>query len=197
VKKKDLEKLKAKLKKLTTSPLYKYRKENNYQPVLGEGNLDACIMLVGEAPGRNEAEQSRPFCGQAGKRLDRILQKASLKRQDVYITNVVNDRPPKNRKPTKKEVELYFPFLIKQIQIIKPKAIVTLGATAINFFLDYFNLTKDMAMNRLRGRVFTTKFDFGKVNIIPTYHPSYLIYRPEKEQFLKQDLKKAKNLVKT
>ncbi len=195
-KKQRLKELQIELERLTNSPLYGYRKKNNYKPVLGNGSLKAGIMFVGEAPGRNEAEAGKPFCGVSGKRLDSILKTALLPREEVYITNIVNDRPPKNRKPTKAEIALYAPFLLNQMQIIKPRVIVTLGATSVNFFLEKFNLKTLKVMSKLRENFFELSFSFGKVFLVPTFHPSYLTYRPEKKVVLLQDIKKAKSLLK-
>ena len=112
---------------LKQSPLYEYRTSNRYYPVIGEGSHDANIMFVGEAPGKNEAETGRPFCGAAGKFLTELIEGIGLKREQVYITNVVKDRPPENRDPTPEEIEIYAPFLDRQIDIIQPKVIATLG----------------------------------------------------------------------
>src|SRR3989344_9619517 len=108
---------------LKKSPLYDYRKRNNYYPVIGEGNHDALVMFIGEAPGKNEALKARPFCGAAGKILDELLGSIGVKREDVYITNIVKDRPPENRDPTPEEIGMYAPFLDRQIDIIAPKII--------------------------------------------------------------------------
>src|SRR5690348_7703988 len=96
------------------SPLYEYRVKNKFFPVVGEGSHTAKIMFVGEAPGENEAKTARPFCGKSGKVLDEMLESISLNRSDVYITNIVKDRPPENRDPTEKEIKLYSPFLDRQ-----------------------------------------------------------------------------------
>ena len=101
---------------LTESPLYQYRVDNGYYPVIGQGSHYAKIMFIGEAPGKNEAETGRPFCGASGRVLDELLASIDLKREDVYVTNIVKDRPPENRDPQKKEIELYSPFLVQQIE---------------------------------------------------------------------------------
>lgn len=99
---------------LTNSPLYSYRTENKYYPVIGEGNHEAKIMFVGEAPGRNEAKTGRPFCGAAGRVLDSLLEHVGIPRKSVYITNIIKDRPPQNRDPLQGEIEIYGPFLDKR-----------------------------------------------------------------------------------
>ena len=122
-----LKKIKEEIIALKESPLYSYRTENKYFPVIGEGSHDADIVFIGEAPGRNEAETGRPFCGRSGKLLDEFLVSIDLQREKVYITSIVKDRPPQNRDPLPAEIELYAPFLDRQIEIIKPKVIATLG----------------------------------------------------------------------
>ena len=106
---------------LSESPLYEYRLSNSYYPVIGQGDHYADIMFIGEAPGKNEAETGRPFCGASGRVLDELLESIDLKREDVYVTNILKDRPPNNRDPLKNEIELYTPFLEQQIEIIQPK----------------------------------------------------------------------------
>jgi len=130
----QLRKIKDTIVNLTESPLYDYRKENGYFPVIGQGNHYAEIKFIGEAPGKNEAETGRPFCGASGRILDELLESIQLKREDVYVTNIVKDRPPNNRDPHKAELELYAPFLEQQIDIIQPKIIATLGVFRWNLF---------------------------------------------------------------
>jgi DNA polymerase len=120
---------------LETSPLYAYRRENKYFPVIGEGSHEAKIMFVGEAPGKREAETGRPFCGSAGRILDELLASINLPRSEVYITNIVKDRPPDNRDPEPEEIALYAPFLDRQIEIIEPAVIATLGRFAMQYLL--------------------------------------------------------------
>jgi DNA polymerase len=112
---------------LESSPLYDYRQDNNYLPVIGEGSHDANLMFIGEAPGESEAESGRPFCGAAGRLLNKLLDHIGLDRDAVYITNVLKDRPPENRDPTQEEIDVYVPFLRRQISIIEPNVIATLG----------------------------------------------------------------------
>src|SRR5687768_17220991 len=107
----ELKRIKDEVLALSTSPLFEYRKSNGYFPVIGEGDHDAKIMFIGEAPGENEAKTGKPFCGRAGKVLDDLLNSVGIDREDVYVTNIVKDRPPKNRDPLPEEIELYAPFL--------------------------------------------------------------------------------------
>ena len=123
---------------LTESPLYDYRTLNHYNPVIGEGSPMAEIVFIGEAPGEVEAKTGRPFVGPAGRVLDGLLADAGLTRDDIYITNVVKDRPPDNRDPRVKEVRLYAPFLWRQLAIIQPRVIVPLGRHALEFVRKHF-----------------------------------------------------------
>jgi DNA polymerase len=166
------------LNHLVGSPLYEFRQENHYLPVIGEGCLDADIVFIGEAPGKNEALSGRPFCGRAGKILDELLEEAGLCREDVYITNIVKDRPPNNRRPTNREVEIYSPFLIRQLEIIQPKVIVTLGSTSTRFAFDYLNvLGAFKAFGEVEGRRFDMVCNGRRMLLFPLYHPAYAIYQ--------------------
>src|SRR4030042_6117296 len=129
---------------LTASPLYAERVKNNVHPVIGEGSPHASIMFVGEAPGRNEAATGRPFAGAAGKILNELLESAGIKREDVYITNIVKDRPPFNRDPLPEEITIYGPFLDRQIAIIQPAVIVTLGRYAMGYVMERFGLVSQL-----------------------------------------------------
>jgi uracil-DNA glycosylase family 4 len=134
--------------------------------VPGEGKLDAELMFVGEAPGRDEDIQGRPFVGKAGQLLTKIIQAMKFQRQDVYITNVVKCRPPGNRNPQGREIESCKAYLLAQIEMIKPRVIVTLGKVAANFFI-----SSPLGMTALRGDF----YDFHGIKVMPTFHPSYLI----------------------
>lgn len=181
---------------LTDSPLYTYRKENNYYPVLGDGSHDAQIMFVGEAPGRNEAETGKPFCGASGKILDQLLAGISLNRPDVYITNIVKDRPPANRDPSPAEIDLYAPFLIRQIDIIKPKVIATLGRFSMAYLMTHFGLEdKLQTISTLHGQVFPIKTATHSLTLVPLYHPAAAIYNRSKLPTLQQDFINIQNLL--
>src|SRR3989338_281686 len=133
-----LKQIKEEVVNLKDSPLYEYRIENNYFPVIGEGSHDAKIMFVGEGPGKNEAETGKPFCGASGKVLTQLIESIGLQRSDVYITNVVKDRPPDNRDPLPQEISLYAPFLDRQIEIIQPKVVATLGRYSMAYIMSRF-----------------------------------------------------------
>lgn len=134
--------------------------------VPGEGNLKAELMFVGEAPGYDEDIQARPFVGKAGQLLTKIIQAMKFEREDVYITNVLKCRPPNNRTPHREEVERCKPYLLEQIETIKPKVIVALGKVATDFFIP-----SNLGMMGLRGNF----HEFQKIQVMPTFHPSYLI----------------------
>lgn len=185
---KELKKIKKDILNLKKSPLFKYRKKNNYMPVIGEGSLEAKIMFVGEAPGKKEALTGAPFCGASGKLLDELLSSINLKREDVYITNIVKDRPPENRDPTDQEIKIYGPFLNQQIEIIKPKIIATLGRFSMNYVFKKFMLEKILEpISKMHGKTFKTKTGYGIVKIIPLYHPAAAIYNQHLKETLKKD----------
>ncbi len=188
------EALKVVLEEVTTlksSPLYAYRVENNYLPVIGEGSSEAKIMFVGEAPGENEAKSGRPFCGRAGKVLEKLLASVGLERKDVYITNIVKDRPPKNRDPLPEEIELYAPFLDKQIEIIKPEIVVTLGRFAMAYVMNRYGLASKLdSIGALHGKQLEAK----SFKLLPLYHPAAAIYNQSLMKTLEADFAQLKDL---
>lgn len=174
--------------KLKESPLYIERVKNHVFPVIGEGNHDAKIMFIGEAPGKNEAETGRPFCGASGRILDELLLSVGINRQDVYVTNIVKDRPPMNRDPLPEEISLYAPFLDRQIEIIRPKVIATLGRFSMQYIMDRLGLSHELkSISKIHGKVFEAKTSFGNVKIIPLYHPATALYNPSLKEELKKD----------
>ncbi len=173
----EMRKIRDEVVNLTDSPLYMYRTENRYFPVIGEGSHDAEIMFVGEAPGRNEAQTGRPFCGAAGKILDDLLAHAGIARKDVYITNIVKDRPQQNRDPLPDEIKIYGPFLDRQINIIQPKIIATLGRYSMDYIMKKFGLHAELApISRAHGKMFEAQASYGPVKIAVLYHPCVAIY---------------------
>lgn len=173
---------------LSASPLYNYRKDNNYSPVIGEGSHSAEIMIIGEAPGENEAKTGRPFVGRAGKLLDSLLDSIGIERKDVYITNIVKDRPPKNRDPLPEEIALYAPFLDRQIEIIRPKVVATLGRFSMQYVMSRYGLESELAsISELHGQVFDTEIGGEKVRVVPLYHPAAAIYNQKLLETLKSD----------
>ena len=184
----QLRKIRDRIWNLSMSPFYKYRRKNNYCPVIGEGNHFASIMFIGEAPGENEAKSGRPFCGAAGKILDGLLSSINIERRDVYITNIVKDRPPGNRDPLPSEIALYLPFLLEQINIIRPKVIATLGRFSTKYILEQFNLPeKDQSITTLHGKIIDVKTDYGDIKILPLFHPAVALYNVDAKETLKKD----------
>ncbi len=156
------------------------------QIVFGQGNHDADLMFVGEAPGRDEDEAGEPFVGEAGQLLTRIINAINLKREDVYIANVIKCRPPNNRDPEREEIECCFPFLKKQIEAIQPKVICALGRFAAQTLLG----TTEM-ISRLRGR----QFSFGRSTLVPTYHPASLLRNPQWKRDVWEDVQRVQKLL--
>lgn len=140
--------------------------ESRHKAVPGEGNVRTAIMFVGEAPGRDEDIQGRPFVGRAGQLLTKIINAMKFQRDEVYITNIVKCRPPNNRNPQADEVASCKEYLVRQIDLIRPRVIVTLGRVATDFFI-----TSKLGMTALRGEF----QNFGDIKIMPTFHPAYLI----------------------
>lgn len=183
-----LKQIKEEVLQLKVSPLYQYRLDNKYYPVIGEGNHQAKIMFVGEAPGQTEAKTARPFCGAAGKVLDRLIESAGLRRTDVYITNLVKDRPPQNRDPKPEEILLYSSFLDRQIDIIQPQLIATLGRFSMRYLLDKFAVPeKNDPISKLHGRVFSVEASYGQISLATLYHPAVAVYDSHMFPVLEQD----------
>jgi uracil-DNA glycosylase len=169
------------------SPLYKERVANNVFPVIGEGDHNAEIMIIGEAPGANEAKTGKPFCGRSGNLLTEMLSTVGIKRESVYITNIVKDRPPKNRDPLPEEIELYYPFLERQINIIKPKIIVCLGRFSSHEIMSRFDLEKEIKpISVIHGVIFKGRAKYGEVKIVPMMHPAVAIYNRSKKELLEK-----------
>jgi uracil-DNA glycosylase len=158
------------------------------QIVFGVGNPDADLMFAGEAPGGDEDIQGEPFVGRAGQLLTKIIEAIDLKRDDVYIANVIKCRPPGNRNPEPDEVEQCEPFLFRQIEIVKPKVIVALGKFAAQTLLRTLD-----PISRLRGRV----YDYRGAKLIPTFHPAYLLRNPSSKREVWEDMKVVRSLLKS
>ena len=156
------------------------------QIVFGVGNPDADLMFVGEAPGADEDEQGIPFIGRAGQLLTKIIEAIDLKREDVYIANIIKCRPPQNRNPEPDEVETCEPFLFRQIDVVRPKVIVALGKYAAQTLL-----RTDAPISRIRG----TLFDYRGAKLIPTFHPAYLLRNPSSKREVWEDMKLVRSLL--
>lgn len=193
---KDLEQIKKEVQELEASPLYDYRVDNNYHAVIGEGDLQAKVMFIGEAPGKQEAKTGRPFVGAAGRNLDRLLASIGLEREQVYITNIVKDRPPENRDPRQDEIELYAPFLRRQIEIIQPRVIATLGRFSMDFILEHFNMPEQgRRIGELHGKPLKAKASYGEVSVIPLYHPAAAIYNEALRDTMQEDFDALKAFI--
>ena len=192
----EMKKIRDELFRLSSSPLYEYRQKNKYYPVVGEGSHTAHIMFIGEAPGKNEAETARPFCGKSGKVLDDMLESIKLNRSDVYITNIVKDRPPENRDPTEEEIKIYAPYLDKQINIIQPTVIATLGRYSMSYIMNHFGLASLVGqISELHGKEFVAKTEYGSVTIIPLYHPAVALYMGGNKETLLNDFQILKKYI--
>ena len=152
--------------------------------VFCDGNPKSKIMLVGEAPGANEDQEGLPFVGRAGMLLDKMLAAINLDRKKVYISNIVNYRPPENRKPTEEEIKRYLPFITKHIEIINPKILVLLGSTAMNALIG-----NNVVISKMRGKWIEKKFGSCKTSVIITFHPAFLMRQPAQKKMAWIDLK--------
>lgn len=149
--------------------------------VMGDGNPGADIVFIGEAPGKNEDEQGLPFVGAAGKFLNEMLAEAGMVRSDVYITNIVKYRPPNNRDPLPEEKKAFWPYLLKQLQIIQPKVVITLGRHSMEYFLP------DMKISQIHGQPKRIKFGDNRLVIVPLYHPAAALYNGSMRSVLIDD----------
>jgi DNA polymerase len=191
----QLVKIEKETRNLEESPLYAYRKEQGYSPVVGEGDIEADVMFIGEAPGAQEAKTGRPFVGNAGQILDQLLESVGMAREEVYITNVVKDRPPGNRNPHVGEIELYGPFLLRQIEIIEPQIIATLGRFATDFVLEHFDHPQQgQSIGDLHGKKLQAEAPYGEVVIVPLYHPAAAFYNPDLKETMEQDFHTLKQV---
>jgi DNA polymerase len=172
----ELNKIYEEIKACTKCDLHK----NRTNPVLGEGNINAKIMFIGEAPGEEEDKQGRPFVGKAGKLLTKCIENAGYRREEVYIANINKCRPPNNRTPTIEEQETCIPFLLRQIEIINPKVLCLLGATAYRGIFK-----KEAKITKERGSILEL---MGK-KVYITYHPAYVLRNPKEEETFCQDIK--------
>jgi DNA polymerase len=154
--------------------------------VFGEGSPESRLMFIGEAPGAEEDNTGRPFVGRAGQLLTKIIESINLKREDVYIANIIKCRPPENRNPMEVEITACAPFLREQIFIIKPEIICTLGKFSTEFIIG----PDRGSISSVRGK----EFDYEGITVIPTYHPSYLLRNPAAKKETWEDMKKIRDL---
>lgn len=157
--------------------------------VMGDGNVNAEIVFIGEAPGKNEDEQGLPFVGAAGKFLNEMLARAGMVRADVYITNIVKYRPPNNRDPLPEEKKAFWPYLLKQLQIIEPKVVITLGRHSMEYFVP------DMKISQIHGQAKQIQLGDDKIVIVPLYHPAAALYNGSMRQTLVDDFLKVPEII--
>jgi len=181
-----MEKIKEDILACKKCSLYK---ERNI-PVIGQGDHNAKIIFIGEAPGAKEDASGVPFCGRSGNFLNELLDHIGLKREDVYITNIVKCRPPKNRDPKDSEIECCKNYIERQIKIIKPKVVCSLGRHSMNFIMNNLGIENKETISNLHGKVFEGKYIF-----IPLYHPAVAIYNSSKKGELKKDFEIIKKYV--
>ena len=163
-------------------------REQATQLVFGEGNPNADIVIIGEAPGKQEDLQGKPFVGASGKFLDSMLEMIDLKREDIYITNIVKYRPPDNRDPKPEEKKAFLPYLQSQLEVIQPKILVTLGRHSMNCFLPDLQISKVHGEpKRVKLSLKPDKDDILEVIILPLYHPAAALYNPAQRQTLIDD----------
>lgn len=160
------------------------------QLVFGEGNPEAQIVLIGEAPGKQEDLQGRPFVGASGRFLDEMLATAGLNRKDIYITNIVKYRPPGNRDPSPEEKKDFWPYLLRQLEIIQPKVVITLGRHSGMYFI------ADLHISRDHGRARTVLLHNKSMTVIPLYHPAAALYNGGMRQVLIDDFLIAAKIAK-
>ena len=163
-------------------------KKNAKNIVFSDGNPKSRIMLIGEAPGANEDAEGLPFVGRAGLLLDKMLAAIELDRTKVYISNIINYRPPENRRPTEDEIQRYLPFINKHIEIISPKILILLGSTAMNALIG-----KEVVISKMRGKWIEKKFGNCKTSVIITFHPAFLMRQPAQKKMAWIDLKMVRD----
>jgi len=186
-KEEKLNKLKKKIQLIQDCKL----KKNAKNLVFGDGNINSKIMIIGEGPGANEDMEGKPFVGRAGKLLDKMLASIKLDRTKVYISNVVNYRPPENRKPTDEEIRRYLPFLVSHIEIMNPKIILLLGSTALNALIG-----NEVVISKARGKWIQKQISSIKPWIIASFHPAFLMRQPEQKKLAWIDLKMIRDKLK-
>lgn len=160
------------------------------QLVMGDGNANADIVFIGEAPGKNEDIQGKPFVGAAGKFLNEMLAQAGMERGDVYITNIVKYRPPNNRDPLPEEKAAFWPYLLKQLHIIQPKVVITLGRHSMEYFLP------GMKIGQVHGEPKRIAFGDHKIVIMPLFHPAAALYNGSLRQTLIDDFLKVPEVIR-
>jgi DNA polymerase len=157
--------------------------------VMGDGNIDADIVLIGEAPGKKEDESGLPFVGAAGKFLNEMLESVGMVRSDIFITNIVKYRPPNNRDPEPEEKKAFWPYLVRQLNVIQPKIVVTLGRHSMEYFLP------GKKISQVHGQPKRITFGNTKLVIVPLYHPAAALYNGSMRATLIEDFKKLPKII--
>lgn len=169
--------------------------EGRKRAVMGEGDLDSPVVFVGEAPGRKEDEQGRPFVGTAGRLLDRLLSEAGFERRGVYITNVVKCRPPGNRRPKAGELRECTAHLERQLEIIAPRVLAPMGNSAAGYVMRRYGLGRD-SIGEVHGKSFPTEAPWGRLVVYPLYHPAAVLYNRGLEEEVRWDLRGLRGMVR-
>ena len=175
-----LEKLKNRINSIKNCDL----KNSATNIVFADGNPNSSVMIIGEGPGANEDKEGKPFVGRAGKLLDKMLESIKLNRKNVYISNVVNFRPPLNRRPTDEEIKRYLPFLKEHVEIINPKILLLLGSTALNALIG-----NEVVISKARGKWVNKKIGNASPQVIASFHPAFLMRQPDQKKYAWEDLK--------
>jgi DNA polymerase len=156
---------------------------------MGDGNIETDIVIIGEAPGKKEDESGLPFMGAAGKLLNEMLDSVGIERSNVFITNIVKYRPPNNRDPSKQEKAEFWPYLLRQLDVIQPKIVVTLGRHSMGYFLP------DAKIGEVHGQPENVDFDNLKLTVVPLYHPAAALYRRSMRETLMDDFKQLPKII--
>ena len=183
---KKLQELKDSISKIKNCEL----KKSSTNIVFSDGNPEAEIMIIGEGPGANEDLEGVPFIGRTGELLDKMLLSINLDRDNVYISNVVNYRPPENRNPTEVEISRYLPYLIKHVEIINPQILILLGSTALNTIIG-----NDKVISSIRGKWIEKKIGSCSTSVIASFHPAFLMRQPDQKKLSWIDLKMIKKKI--
>lgn len=189
-----MEKIKEAVFSCQKCELYKTKKKY----VFGDGNAKAKVIFIGEAPGANEDEQGIPFVGKAGKIFDELLRSIDVQRESIYIANILKCRPPQNRNPQLNEIEACTPYLKAQIDLINPVVICPMGNFAVKFILHdlYHVVDKVDGISKIHGQMYSFNNIWGKLYLIPLYHPAVATYNAEMKDILIKDIQRLKNVDK-
>ena len=190
VKQKRMDELLHQIRECRKCTLWK----NAKNPVPGQGNLNASLMLIGEAPGYNEDVKGQPFVGSAGRVLDELFLSIGIERNEVFIANIIKHRPEENRDPTEEEIKACGSYLEHQIQIIEPRLIVTLGRHSTKYIMSKVGI-EFQGISFIRGRVIAKNLFGVPLKIIPTFHPAAALYNSTYRDYLKNDFKIIKKLL--